>query len=52
MRSEYHVTITRYPWKDVLYDVTWSELNETVLVTASGDGSITLFNFLHEVGKG
>ncbi|KAL5457367.1 hypothetical protein EMCRGX_G034616 [Ephydatia muelleri] len=34
----------RYPWKDGLFDVTWSELNEAVLVTASGDGSVVIYD--------
>ena len=34
----------RYPWKDGLFDVTWSELNEAVLVTASGDGSVVVYD--------
>jgi len=27
-------------WKDGLFDVTWSEVNEAVLVAGSGDGSL------------
>lgn len=32
--------VNRYPWQDGLFDVTWSEVNEAVLVAASGDGSL------------
>lgn len=34
--------VNRYPWKDCLFDVTWSEASEAVLVAASGDGSLVL----------
>lgn len=30
--------------QDGLYDVAWSEINENQLVTASGDGSIKLWD--------
>ena len=29
-------------WKDSLFDVTWSEVNEAVLVAGSGDGSLLI----------
>ena len=34
----------RYPWKDGVFDVTWSEVSEPVLVAASGDGTVLVFN--------
>ena len=34
----------RYSWKDVLFDVTWSEIQEQILVAASGDGSLLVFD--------
>ncbi|XP_014677684.1 PREDICTED: peroxisomal targeting signal 2 receptor-like isoform X2 [Priapulus caudatus] len=33
-----------YAWSDGLYDVTWSEREANILVTASGDGSIQAWN--------
>ncbi|XP_003391151.1 PREDICTED: peroxisomal targeting signal 2 receptor-like [Amphimedon queenslandica] len=41
--------IRRYGWKDVLYDVTWSEIDESVVVVASGDGNIVIFNITQDV---
>ena len=32
--------VNRYAWKDGLFDVTWSEVSEAVLVAAAGDGSL------------
>ena len=34
----------RYETQDGLYDVAWSEIHENQLVTASGDGSIRLWD--------
>ena len=34
----------QYPTQDGLYDVAWSEIHENQLVTASGDGSIRLWD--------
>ena len=34
----------RYVWKDGLFDVTWSEVNEAILVAAAGDGSVLIFD--------
>lgn len=34
--------VNRYPWNDCLFDVTWSEVSEAVLVAASGDGSLVV----------
>ena len=39
----------RYGWKDVLYDVTWSEVDESVLVVASGDRNMVIFNITQDV---
>lgn len=33
-----------FDWNDGLFDVTWSENNEHVLVTCSGDGSLQLWD--------
>ena len=32
--------VNRYMWKDGLFDVTWSEVNEAILILASGDGNL------------
>ena len=37
-------THTRYGWSDGLFDVTWSEVNEAILVAAAGDGNVLLFD--------
>ncbi len=31
-------------WKDGLFDVTWSEVNEAILVAGSGDGSLLVID--------
>ncbi|XP_078617449.1 peroxisomal targeting signal 2 receptor-like [Branchiostoma floridae x Branchiostoma japonicum] len=36
--------VQKFDWNDGLFDVTWSENNEHVLVTASGDGSIQIWD--------
>jgi len=33
-------------WNDGLFDVTWSEINDKLLVTSCGDGSIQLWDYL------
>jgi peroxin-7 len=35
---------TIYDWNDGLFDVTWAENNENVLVTASGDGGVVVWD--------
>ena len=37
-------THTRYGWSDGLFDITWSEVNEAILVAAAGDGNVLLFD--------
>jgi len=32
------------PWSDCLFSVAWSEKNEHVIVTGSGDGSIQVYD--------
>lgn len=34
--------VGRYGWNDGLFDVTWSEVNEAVLVAAAGDGKLII----------
>lgn len=34
--------VKSYVWKDGLFDVTWSEVNEAILVAAAGDGSLII----------
>ncbi|CAI8050117.1 Peroxisomal targeting signal 2 receptor [Geodia barretti] len=36
--------VVRFPWRDAFFGVTWSEVNEAVLVVACGDGSIVIFD--------
>ena len=36
--------VRRYTWRDGLFDVTWSEVNEAILVAAAGDGSVLVFD--------
>ncbi|XP_063297266.1 peroxisomal biogenesis factor 7 [Pelobates fuscus] len=38
------VIIKSFDWTDALYDVTWSEVSENILVTSSGDGSLQLWD--------
>lgn len=33
-----------FDWNDGLFDVTWSENNEHVLITSSGDGSLQIWD--------
>ncbi|XP_052245288.1 peroxisomal targeting signal 2 receptor-like isoform X2 [Dreissena polymorpha] len=33
-----------YDWKDALFDVTWAENNEHVLIAAAGDGALLLYD--------
>ncbi|XP_073431991.1 peroxisomal biogenesis factor 7 isoform X2 [Dendrobates tinctorius] len=33
-----------FEWSDALFDVTWSEISENILVTSSGDGSLQLWD--------
>lgn len=40
---------TSYETQDGLYDVAWSEIHENQLVTASGDGSIRLWDVMLQV---
>ncbi|XP_078226293.1 peroxisomal biogenesis factor 7 isoform X3 [Callithrix jacchus] len=39
-----------FDWSDGLFDVTWSENNEHVLVTCSGDGSLQLWDTARAAG--
>ncbi|MGH0179891.1 UNVERIFIED_CONTAM: hypothetical protein FKN15_008544 [Acipenser sinensis] len=39
-----------FDWNDGLFDVTWSENNEHVLVTASGDGSLQIWDTNNPMG--
>ncbi|XP_018412435.1 PREDICTED: peroxisomal biogenesis factor 7 [Nanorana parkeri] len=38
------VCIKSFNWSDALFDVTWSEISENILVTSSGDGSLQLWD--------
>uniref|UniRef100_UPI00398F10F0 peroxisomal biogenesis factor 7 isoform X1 n=1 Tax=Pristiophorus japonicus TaxID=55135 RepID=UPI00398F10F0 len=39
-----------FDWNDSLFDVTWSENNEHVLVTGSGDGSLQMWDTANPIG--
>lgn len=39
-----------FDWNDGLFDVTWSENNEHVLVTCTGDGSLQLWDTAKATG--
>ncbi|XP_050805796.1 peroxisomal biogenesis factor 7 isoform X2 [Gopherus flavomarginatus] len=39
-----------FDWNDGLFDVTWSENNEHVLVTSSGDGSLQIWDTANPTG--
>jgi WD40 repeat protein len=41
----------RYDTQDGLYDVAWSEIHENQLVTASGDGSLRLWDIMLNVSS-
>jgi len=36
--------VRTYEWNDGLFDVTWAEDNENVVLAAAGDGSLLLFD--------
>lgn len=39
-----------FDWNDGLFDVTWSENNEHVLVTGAGDGSLQIWDTANPQG--
>ncbi|KAG2468240.1 PEX7 protein, partial [Polypterus senegalus] len=39
-----------FDWNDSLFDVTWSESNEHVIVTGGGDGSLQIWDTANPVG--
>ena len=41
-------TVKRFEWNDALFDVTWSENNEHIAVTGSGDASIQVWDFAQQ----
>ena len=42
--------ISTHKWRDGLFDVCWSEKNSGVCCTASGDGSVVVWNETRPVG--
>ena len=38
------LTFTSFDTQDALFDLAWSEIHENQIVTASGDGSIRLWD--------
>lgn len=50
-QTESGISLVRsFDWNDGLFDVTWSENNEHVLVTASGDGSLQIWDTNNPMG--
>src|SRR3984957_4722467 len=45
------LTLVRYDTQDGLYDLAWSEIHENQLVTASGDGSLRLWDAMLNVSQ-
>ena len=39
----------RFDTQDGLFDLSWSEIHENLLVVASGDGSVKLFDVMVKV---
>lgn len=46
----FHFSCCSFDWNDGLFDVTWSENNEHILVTCSGDGSLQLWDTAKATG--
>uniref|UniRef100_A0A8C0UX65 Peroxin-7 n=1 Tax=Cyanistes caeruleus TaxID=156563 RepID=A0A8C0UX65_CYACU len=44
------VLLRSFDWNDGLFDVTWSENNENVLITCSGDGSLQIWDMAKTKG--
>uniref|UniRef100_A0A8B9P1B2 Peroxin-7 n=1 Tax=Apteryx owenii TaxID=8824 RepID=A0A8B9P1B2_APTOW len=44
------VLLRSFDWNDGLFDVTWSENNEHVLITSSGDGSLQIWDTAKTTG--
>ncbi|KAL3882792.1 hypothetical protein ACJMK2_029099 [Sinanodonta woodiana] len=42
--------VQAYDWNDGLFDVTWAENNENLLITGAGDGSLLLFDVAQSKG--
>ncbi|KAG7461005.1 hypothetical protein MATL_G00205000 [Megalops atlanticus] len=50
-QSEVGISLLRsFDWNDGLFDVTWSENNEHVLVTGAGDGSLQIWDTANPQG--
>jgi peroxin-7 len=48
--TDYTPLQVSYKTQDGLYDLAWSEIHENQLVTASGDGSLKLWDVTLNVG--
>ncbi|XP_033099187.1 peroxisomal targeting signal 2 receptor-like [Anneissia japonica] len=44
------VLLKSFDWSDGLFDVTWAETNENLLVTGGGDGSIQVWDIAQPMG--
>ena len=49
LASKLRLELSSYETQDGLYDAAWSEIHENQLVTASGDGSIKLWDVMIKV---
>ncbi|KAE8602124.1 hypothetical protein XENTR_v10013890 [Xenopus tropicalis] len=50
-QSEGGIAVRRsFDWTDALFDVTWSEISENIVVTSSGDGSLQLWDITKPQG--
>lgn len=45
------IEISKFQWTDGLFDVSWSECNPGIVATASGDGSLQLWNLTNRQVK-
>lgn len=50
LTDEYLIFQFSFDWNDGLFDVTWSENNENVLITCSGDGSLQIWDITKTKG--
>jgi len=48
---QHHVPDDSYQAQDGLYDLSWSEIHENQIVTASGDGSLLLWDIMLNVRR-
>lgn len=42
------VLVKAFDWSNGLFDVSWSESSKDIAVTASGDGTLQLWDLMHQ----